>query len=131
MSAIWVTTSTKKVGLGTAARRRALRFQISPVSQLSAPTSTHSVCSGPGSTPLDSPIHPSTKPAWTFTKVSRITPGAWESSQSRGSPVFLRSGADSDSTLFHWDTPLAVQLEYGGFASDRIVDDYVNYAVGH
>ena len=34
-------------------------------------------------------------------------------------------------TLFHWDTPLALQLEYGGFASEHVIDDFVNYAVRH
>ncbi|KAF8915723.1 glycoside hydrolase superfamily [Mucidula mucida] len=32
-------------------------------------------------------------------------------------------------TLFHWDTPLALQAYYGGFTSPQIVDDFVNYAV--
>jgi beta-glucosidase/6-phospho-beta-glucosidase/beta-galactosidase len=32
-------------------------------------------------------------------------------------------------TLFHWDTPLATQVEYGAFASPRAVDDFLNYAV--
>ncbi|KAL9322957.1 hypothetical protein ACSQ67_011010 [Phaseolus vulgaris] len=31
-------------------------------------------------------------------------------------------------TLFHWDTPQALQEEYGGFLSHRIVDDYRDYA---
>ncbi|KAL9322956.1 hypothetical protein ACSQ67_011009 [Phaseolus vulgaris] len=31
-------------------------------------------------------------------------------------------------TLFHWDTPQALQEEYGGFLSPRIVDDYLDYA---
>lgn len=38
-------------------------------------------------------------------------------------------GVEPVVTLFHWDTPLAAQLAYGGFASERIVDDFVNYAV--
>ncbi|RSH88885.1 hypothetical protein EHS25_002547 [Saitozyma podzolica] len=37
-------------------------------------------------------------------------------------------GVEPVVTLFHWDTPLAAQLAYGGFASERIVDDFVNYA---
>lgn len=32
-------------------------------------------------------------------------------------------------TLFHWDTPLAIQLEYGGFGSPKAIDDFVHYAV--
>ncbi|KAK0199715.1 glycoside hydrolase superfamily [Desarmillaria ectypa] len=31
-------------------------------------------------------------------------------------------------TLFHWDTPVALQAYYGGFTSPEIVDDFVNYA---
>lgn len=31
-------------------------------------------------------------------------------------------------TLFHWDLPQALEDEYGGFLSDKIVDDYRNYA---
>ncbi|ORY32853.1 glycoside hydrolase superfamily [Naematelia encephala] len=37
-------------------------------------------------------------------------------------------GIEPVVTLFHWDTPLTVQLLYGGFASEDIIDDYVNYA---
>ncbi|WVQ99492.1 hypothetical protein IAU59_006627 [Kwoniella sp. CBS 9459] len=37
-------------------------------------------------------------------------------------------GVEPVLTLFHWDTPLALQLKYGGFAGEDIVDDYVNYA---
>ncbi|KAK9068287.1 hypothetical protein SSX86_012398 [Deinandra increscens subsp. villosa] len=31
-------------------------------------------------------------------------------------------------TLFHWDTPMALEQEYTGFLSSKIVDDFVNYA---
>ncbi|KAK0440253.1 glycoside hydrolase superfamily [Armillaria borealis] len=31
-------------------------------------------------------------------------------------------------SLFHWDTPVALQVYYGGFTSPQIVDDFVNYA---
>ncbi|PSS10022.1 Beta-glucosidase, partial [Actinidia chinensis var. chinensis] len=31
-------------------------------------------------------------------------------------------------TLFHWDLPQALEDEYGGFRSDKIVDDYRDYA---
>ncbi|KAI7731786.1 hypothetical protein M8C21_009181 [Ambrosia artemisiifolia] len=31
-------------------------------------------------------------------------------------------------TLFHWDTPNALEEEYKGFLSTKIVDDFVNYA---
>ncbi|KAK4394437.1 Raucaffricine-O-beta-D-glucosidase [Sesamum angolense] len=31
-------------------------------------------------------------------------------------------------TLFHWDLPNCLQLEYGGMLSDKIVNDFVEYA---
>ena len=31
-------------------------------------------------------------------------------------------------TLYHWDTPLALQDTYGGWLSERIVHDFVEYA---
>ncbi|KAL5832149.1 hypothetical protein ACOSQ4_017503 [Xanthoceras sorbifolium] len=31
-------------------------------------------------------------------------------------------------TLFHWDTPQALEDEYGGFLSPRIVEDFRDYA---
>ncbi|GAB4827336.1 hypothetical protein Ancab_034223 [Ancistrocladus abbreviatus] len=31
-------------------------------------------------------------------------------------------------TIFHWDVPQALEAEYGGFLSPKIVDDYLNYA---
>ncbi|EUC40549.1 glycoside hydrolase family 1 protein [Bipolaris oryzae ATCC 44560] len=31
-------------------------------------------------------------------------------------------------TLFHWDTPLAIFNEYGGWTDRRVVDDFFNYA---
>ncbi|WWC61993.1 uncharacterized protein I303_104580 [Kwoniella dejecticola CBS 10117] len=37
-------------------------------------------------------------------------------------------GVEPVVTLFHWDTPLALQLKYGGFANESIIDDFVNYA---
>ncbi|TFK32364.1 glycoside hydrolase superfamily [Crucibulum laeve] len=40
----------------------------------------------------------------------------------------IKSGVEPVVTLFHWDTPLALQAYYGGFTSPQIVDDFVNYA---
>ncbi|THU93327.1 glycoside hydrolase [Dendrothele bispora CBS 962.96] len=40
----------------------------------------------------------------------------------------LKSGVEPIATLFHWDTPLALQAYYGGFTSGQIVDDFVHYA---
>ncbi|KAK7054366.1 hypothetical protein VNI00_003560 [Paramarasmius palmivorus] len=40
----------------------------------------------------------------------------------------LQLGVAPVVTLFHWDTPLALQLSYGGFVSGEIVNDFVNYA---
>ncbi|KAK0186406.1 glycoside hydrolase superfamily [Armillaria mellea] len=37
-------------------------------------------------------------------------------------------GVEPVVTLFHWDTPLALQAYYGGFTSPEIVNDFVNYA---
>ncbi|KAK0451430.1 glycoside hydrolase superfamily [Desarmillaria tabescens] len=34
-------------------------------------------------------------------------------------------GVEPVVTLFHWDTPLALQAYYGGFTSPKIVDDFV------
>ncbi|KIK57390.1 glycoside hydrolase family 1 protein [Collybiopsis luxurians FD-317 M1] len=31
-------------------------------------------------------------------------------------------------TLFHWDTPLALEAYYGGFTSPNITDDFIHYA---
>lgn len=40
----------------------------------------------------------------------------------------LEYGVEPVVTLFHWDTPLALQAYYGGFTSPKIVDDFINYA---
>ncbi|KAK0436821.1 glycoside hydrolase superfamily [Desarmillaria tabescens] len=40
----------------------------------------------------------------------------------------LDHGVEPVVTLFHWDTPLALQAYYGAFTSPQIVDDFVNYA---
>ncbi|KIJ59188.1 glycoside hydrolase family 1 protein [Hydnomerulius pinastri MD-312] len=40
----------------------------------------------------------------------------------------LAVGVDPVVTLYHWDTPLALDAYYGGFTSPQIVDDFVNYA---
>jgi beta-glucosidase/6-phospho-beta-glucosidase/beta-galactosidase len=31
-------------------------------------------------------------------------------------------------TLYHWDTPLVLQDTYGGWLSEKIVPDFVEYA---
>ncbi|MDO4467396.1 MAG: glycoside hydrolase family 1 protein [Bacillota bacterium] len=31
-------------------------------------------------------------------------------------------------TIYHWDLPLALEKEYGGWESEQIIDDYLNYA---
>lgn len=36
---------------------------------------------------------------------------------------------DVNLTIFHWDTPKALQDAYGGWANDQIIDDYVRYAI--
>ncbi|CAK5274161.1 unnamed protein product [Mycena citricolor] len=37
-------------------------------------------------------------------------------------------GVEPVATLFHWDVPLALLADYGGFSSPKIVDDFVHYA---
>ncbi|XP_059645564.1 vicianin hydrolase-like isoform X2 [Cornus florida] len=39
----------------------------------------------------------------------------------------LANGLQPYVTLFHWDLPQALEDEYGGFLSPKIVDDYRNY----
>lgn len=40
----------------------------------------------------------------------------------------LQYGVKPVVTLFHWDLPLFLQNQYGGWLSEEIVDDYVAYA---
>jgi len=40
----------------------------------------------------------------------------------------VKQGIKPAISLFHWDTPLALFNEYGGWTNPRIVDDYLNYA---
>nr|TKR58119.1 beta-glucosidase 24-like [Populus alba] len=40
----------------------------------------------------------------------------------------LANGIQPFVTLFHWDLPQALEDEYGGFLSDRIVNDYQDFA---
>ncbi|XP_059652678.1 raucaffricine-O-beta-D-glucosidase-like isoform X2 [Cornus florida] len=40
----------------------------------------------------------------------------------------LANGIKPFVTLFHWDLPQALEDEYGGFLSGRIVSDFCNYA---
>ncbi|KAK4791377.1 hypothetical protein SAY86_031790 [Trapa natans] len=40
----------------------------------------------------------------------------------------LSNGIRPFVTIFHWDLPQALEDEYGGFLSPRIVDDYRDYA---
>lgn len=40
----------------------------------------------------------------------------------------LQYGIQSQVTMYHWDLPLYLQLSYGGWTSEEIVDDFVAYA---
>ena len=40
----------------------------------------------------------------------------------------LANGIEPYATIFHWDLPEALDAEYGGFLSDKIVEDFKNYA---
>lgn len=40
----------------------------------------------------------------------------------------IKLGIEPIITLFHWDLPLALQNEYGGWADEKIIDDFANYA---
>ncbi|KAL1808679.1 hypothetical protein ACET3Z_025669 [Daucus carota] len=40
----------------------------------------------------------------------------------------IKNGIEPFVTLFHWDTPQALEDEYGGFLSSQIVNDYRDYA---
>ena len=41
----------------------------------------------------------------------------------------LKHGIEPMVTLYHWDLPQALVEEYGGWESEQVIDDYVNYAV--
>jgi beta-glucosidase/6-phospho-beta-glucosidase/beta-galactosidase len=40
----------------------------------------------------------------------------------------VAEGLKPSITLFHWDTPLALFTKYGAWTSERIVDDFFDYA---
>ena len=42
--------------------------------------------------------------------------------------ALLAGGITPCVTIFHWDYPLALEKKYGGFISEEIVDDFVNYS---
>ncbi|CAN1268170.1 Beta-glucosidase 12 [Linum perenne] len=41
--------------------------------------------------------------------------------------ALIENGIDPYVTIWHWDTPQALEAEYGGFLSRDIVKDYVDY----
>lgn len=41
----------------------------------------------------------------------------------------IKYGIEPMVTLYHWDLPQALVDEYGGWENERVIDDYVNYAV--
>ncbi|WVZ88831.1 hypothetical protein U9M48_035301 [Paspalum notatum var. saurae] len=42
--------------------------------------------------------------------------------------LLIENGIEPYVTIFHWDTPQALEEEYGGFLNRRIVKDYVEFA---
>ncbi|XP_042480597.1 beta-glucosidase 12-like [Macadamia integrifolia] len=40
----------------------------------------------------------------------------------------LANGIEPFVTLFHWDVPQALEVEYGGFLSTKIIDDFRDFA---
>ncbi|KAI0494240.1 hypothetical protein KFK09_024372 [Dendrobium nobile] len=40
----------------------------------------------------------------------------------------IANGIKPYATIFHWDLPEALDAEYGGFLSDKIIEDFKNYA---
>jgi beta-glucosidase/6-phospho-beta-glucosidase/beta-galactosidase len=42
--------------------------------------------------------------------------------------ALLAEGITPCVTIFHWDYPLALEKKYGGFISEEVVDDFVNYS---
>ena len=42
--------------------------------------------------------------------------------------TLIANGIKPALSLFHWDTPLALFNEFGGWSSPKIVEHYVNYA---
>ncbi|KAJ9174430.1 hypothetical protein P3X46_013074 [Hevea brasiliensis] len=40
----------------------------------------------------------------------------------------IQNGMEPYATIFHWDTPQALEDKYGGFLSSEIVDDFRNFA---
>jgi beta-glucosidase/6-phospho-beta-glucosidase/beta-galactosidase len=40
----------------------------------------------------------------------------------------IQYGIEPSVTLYHWDLPLNLLNTYGGWLSDQIVGDYLNYA---
>lgn len=40
----------------------------------------------------------------------------------------IEYGVEPSVTLYHWDTPLVLQDTYGGWLSEEIVPDFVEYA---
>lgn len=42
--------------------------------------------------------------------------------------ALLAEGITPCITIFHWDYPLALEKKYGGFTSEEVIDDFVNYS---
>lgn len=70
-----------------------------------------------------------------FSNVSKASVGTRDPRNEEGIKFYraiveecVRLGIKPAITLFHWDTPQALEDRYGGWRSREIVDDFVHYA---
>lgn len=74
------------------------------------------------------------KLVWTSTDPVNTRKGYGEVSQ-EGLQFYIdlakeihRQGLEPIVTLFYWDLPMQIQLHYGGFSNEQIVNDFARYA---
>ncbi|MCO5565716.1 hypothetical protein L7F22_019390 [Adiantum nelumboides] len=66
---------------------------------------------------------------------SRVMPMGYGEINMKGMQFYIdlveeirRQGLEPIATLFHWDLPLQLEVHYGGFRDEQIVDDFTVYA---